>query len=368
MLPLPTTDSGDSSRRPLLQLSTAELGQWLKVHGAPAWQAKNIRRWLLEKRAEDFAAMTDIAKSVREALERDFLPLGTRAIREQVAPDGTRKNLLRLWDGQTVECVLIPEEDRRTACISTQVGCGMGCVFCASGLDGVERNLAAGEILEQLISLRNSLPVSERLSNIVVMGMGEPLANLEALLEALELAGDAEGLGIGARHITISTVGLPAKIRRLADLKKQYHLAVSLHAPNDDLRNQIVPTNTGLAEILAASDYFHQQTKRQVTYEYVLLRDVNDSVPHARQLASLLGGRPVLINVIPFNEVEGLPYRRPTDESLGAFTRVLRDAHYAIKVRKRKGGEIDAACGQLRRRHPLQASSGNSADFAQQAK
>jgi 23S rRNA (adenine2503-C2)-methyltransferase len=176
--------------------------------------------------------------------------------------------LLRLHDGQLIECVLIQEAERHTACISTQVGCGMGCVFCASGLGGVERNLTAGEILEQLIRLRNLLPADQRLTHIVVMGMGEPLANLDSLLEALDTAGAKDGLGIGARHITISTVGLPVKIRRLAELGKQYHLAVSLHAPNDPLRTQIVPTNdkTGLDAILAAADYFFEKTGRQVTF------------------------------------------------------------------------------------------------------
>ena len=228
----------------------------------------------------------------------------------------------------------------------------MGCVFCASGLEGVARNLTAGEILEQLILLRNLTPPGERLSNIVVMGMGEPLANLENLLEALEIAGDKHGLGIGAAlHITISTVGLPIKIKRLADLGKQYHLAVSLHAPNDSLRTAIVPTNsqTGIDAILEAADYFFDQTGRQVTYEYVLLGGLNDSPREAREMADLLRRRKAHINLIPFNDVEGLPYRRPTPDALEAFVGALRQSGLSVKVRKRKGSEIDAACGQLRR-------------------
>src|SRR5439155_6170850 len=209
--------------------------------------------------------------------------------------------LLRLHDEELIECVLLQEADRppkegpcafsrRTACISTQVGCGMGCVFCASGLAGVARNLTRGEILEQLIRLRNLLPSQERLTHIVVMGMGDPLANLDNLVAALDVAGDKEGLGIGARHITISTVGLPLKIRRLADLGKQYHLAVSLHAPNDSVRTQIVPTNdkTGIPAIVAAADYFFERTGRQVTFEYVLLRGINDAREQALELARLL--------------------------------------------------------------------------------
>jgi 23S rRNA (adenine2503-C2)-methyltransferase len=236
-------------------------------------------------------------------------------------------------------------------CISTQVGCGMGCVFCASGLNGVARNLTAGEILEQVLRLRNLLPAEERLTHVVVMGMGEPLANLDNLLEALETVTAKDGLGIGARHITISTVGLPARLRQLADLGKQYHLAVSLHAANDVLRDRIVPTNpkTGLGPILEAADYFFEKTGRQVTYEYVLLHGLNDGEEQAAELARLLHGRNALVNLIPFNDVEGLPYRRPTQEALTAFVDRLRHGGINVKVRKRKGSEIDAACGQLRR-------------------
>jgi 23S rRNA (adenine2503-C2)-methyltransferase len=345
---LPLVES--ATIRPLLALSISDLEGWLKDHGAPAWQARNIRRWILERRADSFAGMTDLARPLRDALAEAFQALASQVVTQQVAHDGTRKLLLKMWDGQTVECVMIPEDDRRTACISTQVGCGMGCVFCASGMEGLFRNLEPGEMIEQLIRLRNALRADERLTNIVVMGMGEPLANLDNLILALDAAADPEGLGIGARHITISTVGLPARIRRLADLKKQYHLAVSLHAPNDELRREIVPTSLPLSEILAAADYFFEQTGRQVTFEYVLLRDVNDALAQAQQLAHLLAGRPVMVNLIPFNEVEGLPYRRPTDEALTGFANGLRHAGYAVKTRKRKGSEIDAACGQLRRR------------------
>jgi 23S rRNA (adenine2503-C2)-methyltransferase len=337
--------------RALLDLSLAELVHWLEAHGQPRMRARQLRRWLLAGRAESFEQMTDLPKELRSVLAGEFQPLGTHVARHLTAGDGTHKLLLRLADGQLIECVLLQEAGRRTACISTQVGCGMGCVFCASGLNGLARNLTTGEILEQLVRLRNLLPAHERLTHIVVMGMGEPLANLDHLLEALEAAGDKDGLGIGARHITISTVGLPAKIRRLADLGKQYHLAVSLHAPNDAVRNQIVPTNeqTGLDEILAAADYFFERTGRQVTFEYVLLRDLNDTVSHARDLARLLSGRQAHVNLIPFNDVHGLPYRRPTDEALSSFVNKLRRGGVSVKVRKRKGSAIDAACGQLRR-------------------
>jgi len=337
--------------RAFFDVPPEELANWLRARGERSLRARQVRRWLLAGRAESFEAMTDLPRELRAALEGEYVPLGTRIVRHLTARDGTHKLLLGLPDGQLVECVLLREDGRHTACISTQVGCGMGCVFCASGLNGVARNLTAGEILEQLIRLRNLLPAPQRLTHVVVMGMGEPLANLDALLAALDTATSKDGLGIGARHVTISTVGLPAKIRRLADLGKQYHLAVSLHAPNDELRTRIVPTNdkTGLEAILAAADNYFEKTGRQVTYEYVLLRGLNDSVEQASELARLLRGRHAHVNLIPFNDVTGLPYRRPTDEALAAFVNRLRRDRLSVHVRKRKGSEIEAACGQLRR-------------------
>jgi 23S rRNA (adenine2503-C2)-methyltransferase len=340
-----------ASGTPVLDAPPEEFASWLAERRQPAMRARQIHRWLFAGRAQSFAEMTDLPASLRAVLQEKFVPFGTQCARRSDASDGTRKLLIRLADGNLVECVLIPEDVRRTACISTQVGCGMGCVFCASGIDGVVRNLSKGEILEQLLHLRNLLPAAERLTHIVVMGMGEPLANLDNLLEALAVAGDPKGLGIGARHITISTVGLPAKIRRLAELGKQYNLAVSLHAPTDQLRTQIVPTNdrVGLEPILEAADEFFTATGRQVTFEYVLLGGVNDREIDARGLAQLLSGKQAHVNLIPFNEVGGLPYRRPSEESLQAFVAALRQRGISVKVRKRKGSEIDAACGQLRR-------------------
>lgn len=356
---LATVASPVKAPRGLLDVPCSELVAWLKERGEKPLRARQLRRWVLSGAAESFEAMTDIPKRLRQELAEEFVPLRSKVVRHLEASDGTHKLLLEVRDGGLIECVLIQEDNRRTACISTQVGCGMGCVFCASGLSGVDRNLSAGEMLEQLVRLRN-LPVwgggsravdQRRLTNIVVMGMGEPLANLDALLEALDAAAAKDGLGIGARHITISTVGLPAKIMRLADLGKQYHLAVSLHAPNDALRNRIVPTNdkTGLAAILAAADHYFEKTGRQVTFEYVLLHGLNDDVTHGRELACLLRGRRAHVNLIPFNDVAGLPYRRPTAEALTAFMAPLKQQGISVKVRKRKGAQIDAACGQLRR-------------------
>ena len=344
----------------LLDQSPEALRDWFAERGQTALRLKQVRRWILAGRAESFEQMSDLPRELRTDLVEHFNPLGTRIERHLTASDETHKLLLRLTDDRMIECVLIQEAPRRTACISTQVGCGMGCVFCASGLNGVVRNLTTGEILEQLVRLRNLTPPPDgRLSNVVVMGMGEPLANLDNLIEALEIAGHKDGLGIGARHITISTVGLPAKIKRLADLGKQYHLAISLHAPNDLLRTRIVPTNdkTGIADILAAADYFFNTTGRQVTYEYVVLGGLNDSPREARELATLLQGKKAHVNLIPFNDVEGLPYVRPTPDALTAFIDTLRRAGVSVKVRKRKGSEIDAACGQLRRKVEQEVAS-----------
>lgn len=344
------------SKPGLLDRSEEALRDWLRERGQALWRGRALRRWILSGAVESFEAMTDLPKTLRQELAADFSPLASQIARHQAASDGTHKLLLKLGDGHLVECVLIQEGARRTACVSTQVGCGMGCVFCASGLNGVERNLTAGEILEQLVRLRNqgSEPRGHppaRLTHIVVMGMGEPLANLDNLMEALDVATSKEGLGLGARHITISTVGLPTKIRRLADLGKQYHLAISLHAPNNELRDRIVPTNdkTGLEEILKAADYFFAKTGRQVTYEYVLLGGLNDDRAHARELANLLASRRAHVNLIPFNDVKGLPYQRPTPEAIHAFLLPLEERGVSVKVRKRKGSQIDAACGQLRR-------------------
>lgn len=349
----------------ILDLSPEEFRAWLTARGEPPMRAKQIRRWILQGRATSFEQMSDLPKALRAELANAFSVFGSTIDKHLASRDDTHKLLVRLADGKRIECVLIQDDGRATACISTQVGCGMGCVFCASGLNGVERNLTVGEILEQLVLLRNLTvdpngppqfgqtgPLATRLTHIVVMGMGEPLANLDNLLAALAVAGAKDGLDIGARHITISTVGLPAKIERLAESGKQYHLAVSLHAPNDELRSQIVPTNdkTGIPAILAASDAFYAKTGRQVTFEYVVLGGLNDQPVHARQLAMLLKGRKAHVNLIPWNDVEGLPYRRPRDEDLNGLIDELKHSGTSVKVRKRKGSEIDAACGQLRRK------------------
>jgi 23S rRNA (adenine2503-C2)-methyltransferase len=285
-------------------------------------------------------------------LAAEFTLWTGKVVRHLRTEDGTEKLLLEWPDKHQIECVLLRDGTRRTICISTQVGCAMGCVFCASGLDGVARNLTAGEIVEQMLLLDRLLPEAERLSHIVVMGMGEPLANLDRLLPALAQATSPRGLGISARRITISTVGLPPAMDRLIEAGVHYNLAVSLHAPNDELRNRLVPVNKniGLAEIMAASDRYFAASHRRLTFEYVLLADVNDAPEHARQLAARLRGRPALLNVIPYNPVAGLPYQTPSRQAQATFLDILRNAGINVQVRERKGDKINAACGQLRRR------------------
>ena len=362
---------------PILEQSPAELRDWFVQHGLPAYRAGQVRKWLFQKRAAGFEEMTDLPAKLREQLAAEFQTFSTTVAKHHKAADGAEKLLLQLHDAERIECVLLRDDKGHcTACISTQVGCAMGCVFCATGLDGVVRNLTRGEIVEQILHIQRLLAFpQERLSHIVVMGMGEPLLNLDALLPALADAAGRDGLGIGARRITISTVGLPAGIQRLArgaekgsgpicrngpkgaahklDLTPfpPYHLAVSLHAADDELRNELAPANRGfsVAAILAAADEYFELTGRRVTFECVLLSGVNDRPEHARRLVTLLRGRPALVNLIPYNPVPGLPYRKPSSAATARFADVLTQGGLNVAIRHRKGDRIGAACGQLRR-------------------
>jgi 23S rRNA (adenine2503-C2)-methyltransferase len=336
------------------------LAVWLAAQGQPPWRAKAIHRWLFGRRAQAFGDMTDLPKDLRPLLENEFRIWTTSIAAHHRAEDGTEKLLLALHDHQRIECVLLRDGERRTVCISSQVGCAMGCVFCASGIDGVIRNLSTGEILEQLLRLARLLPAHERISHIVVMGMGEPLANLDRLLPALAEAQHPDGLGISQRRITISTVGLPPAIDRLAAENPGYHLAVSLHAADDDLRTRLVPVNKaiGVTAVMAAADRYWEASGRRLTFEYVLLGGVNDSPDDARKLARLLGGRAALLNVIPYNTVQGMPWKEPTAAARESFLEVLHEAGVNVQIRRRKGARINAACGQLRRLE-LQATTGS---------
>ena len=338
-------------RRHLLDLTIEAVKGWLAGRGEKPFRAGQIWRWIFQNRAASFEAMSDLPTPLRKALAHDFdLFRGTIA-KHQMSADGTEKLLVALADGGEVECVLLRDGPRRSICVSSQVGCAMGCVFCASGLDGVQRNLTRGEILEQMLLLQHRLEPEERLSHIVMMGMGEPLANLPRVLEALLVARAPWGLGISPRRITISTVGLPPAIERLAEADAPYHLAISLHAPNDPLRDRLVPVNhkIGIAAIMEAAEKYFQKTGRRLTFEYVLLADLNDSMQCAEQLVKLLGGKTALLNVIPYNPVPGLPYETPSADAIHRFRRVLLEGGINVMFRQRKGDPIQAACGQLRR-------------------
>lgn len=335
-------------RRSLLSLPDSELLSWLAAAGQKTFRLRQIRQWLVDRRITSFDEMTDLPVALRSRLADEFRFSSFEQVGHQTATDRTEKLLLKLSDGELVESVLMRDPGRRTVCISTQVGCAMGCVFCASGLLGVKRDLTAAEIFEQVLVLHRIMQDDEQITNVVVMGIGEPLANYRNLMQALEFL--TEQFGLGARRITVSTVGLPAKIREFADCGRQFNLAVSLHAPNDRLRSEIVPVNkgTGLQEILAAADSFFEKTGRRVSYEYVLLSGINDQPEHAEELATLLRGRNAHVNLIPMNGVTELALTAPTPPMTSRFSGILQGRGVQVTVRKRKGADIDAACGQLR--------------------
>lgn len=348
MMETPSDVTGSKPR--LYELDAAALALWCQTQGFPAYRAEQIRRWIFGRRVAEFKDMHDLPAALRDVMSREFSLFPSRLVQHQIAVDRTEKLLLELHDGQFIECVLMREPDRRTICISTQVGCAMGCVFCASGLLGLKRNLTTGEILEQVLRLDRLLEKGEQITNVVVMGIGEPLANLKSLIPALDTLNEKGGLGLGARRITISTVGLPEKIRELAKSGKQYNLAVSLHAPNNELRDRLVPVNDkiGIDAVLEAADDYFTITGRRVTYEYVLLSGVNDAPEHARQLAKRLQSRIAHVNLIPMNGVTELDFVAPTAPRTDEFVQVLESFGIPATVRKRKGADIDAACGQLR--------------------
>ena len=337
----------------LLDWTLDRLQTWLIENGEAGYRAKQILTAIYHQRATQFAEMSVLPLKLRSKLADSFTILQAAVELKQQADDGTEKVLLQLADENRIECVLLRDGPRRSICISSQVGCAMGCVFCASGLDGVERNLTRGEIIEQILHLQRLLPPDERLSHIVMMGMGEPLANLDRVLPALEVARDSKlGFGISPRRITISTVGIPKAIDRLAAENSPYQLAVSLHAPNDELRTKIVPVNTktGIEAIMAAGQRYFDATGRRLTFEYVLLGGLNDSENDANELVQLLRGKVALLNVIPYNPVPGLLYKTPSGNAIHRFRNCLLDGGINVMFRQKKGDQIQAACGQLRRK------------------
>lgn len=328
----------------------------LQELGEPKFRAGQILEWLYKKRASGWDGMSNLPAPLRKKLA-DALPVSPlEKIRESGAADTTRKFLFRLADGQLIESVLIPASpalygeasDRRTICISSQVGCAYGCKFCASGLDGWKRNLTAGEIVSQFLRVEELS--GEKINNIVFMGMGEPMANYDNLLRAIGILNAPWGVGLGARHMTVSTSGLVPKIRELAAQPLQVRLAISLHGATDDVRTQIMPVNKKypLAELLAACSDYVRLKKQKLTFEYILIKDVNDSPEQARLLASHASKLNAKINLIPYNTVEGLDWERPDEERQDAFLRIVRRGGADATLRREKGHDIAAACGQLR--------------------
>jgi 23S rRNA (adenine2503-C2)-methyltransferase len=333
-----------------------ELSQQLIELSEPRYRAKQIADWLYRKGATSFNAMTNLPQDLRTRLAQEFSLDRLETVRVLGSKDTTRKFLFRLSDGNLIEAVLIPaspalyseRSDRRTICVSTQVGCAYGCKFCASGLDGWTRNLRPEEIVDQLLAVESES--REKIDNVVFMGMGEPLANFANVVRAIRIINAPWGLGIGARHITVSTSGLAPQIRQLAQESLQVHLAVSLHGATDAVRNQIMPVNRkyNVATLLEACSDYVARKRKQIFFEYILIAGVNDTDEQAYELVKIAKRIPAKINLIPYNTVEGLPWARPPLERQEEFLRILRDAGAVATLRREKGHDIEAACGQLR--------------------
>lgn len=340
----------------LLGLSPTDIAAFVAESGEPAFRAKQILEWIYAKRATSIEAMSSLSKSLRVALAEKFTARCLTIAKVTGSEDTTRKFLLKLQDGRYVETVLIPanpalyggDSDRRTLCVSSQVGCAYDCKFCASGLAGFTRNLTAAEIVEQIVQVEAY--AGERVDNLVFMGMGEPLANYSNVTKAIEILNAEWGIGIGARHMTVSTSGLAPQIRKLADFPLQIRLAISLHGASDDVRSQIMPVNQKhpLAELFEALQYWRSKRKQHITLEYILIEGVNDMLEQARLLAKRARGIHAKVNLIPYNTVDGLPWTRPSEAQQDAFRDVLLAAGVTATLRREKGHDIAAACGQLR--------------------
>ena len=361
--------------------SKEEIEAQFKAWGEPAYRVAQLLDWLYARRVTSWEAMTNLPKALREKLRGHYSLNILELARKQGSRDTTQKFLWRLPDHALIESVLIPANpalygevsDRHTLCVSTQVGCAYGCKFCASGLDGWKRNLGVEEIVEQVLAVerwnssnaergtgnaettKNPLPSPETktgrfIDNLVIMGMGEPLANYDNLITALKILNAPWGGGIGARKITISTSGLAPQIRKLADEPLQFRLALSLHGATDETRNKIMPVNRKypLKELTAACDYYQQKKGRMITFEYILIAGVNDGLDQVPPLAKLARTLNAKVNLIPYNKVEDLSWERPTEEVQEAFLAALEKQKVMATLRREKGHDIDAACGQLR--------------------
>ena len=333
---------------PLKDLTPADLELWIQEAGQPAYRARQLLKWIYAQNVEDFQEMTDVSKDFRGWLEQHARILSVMREKVLTDKDGTRKLLFRLLDGERIESVLIDEERRLTLCVSSQVGCALGCRFCLTGEKGYRRNLSAGEIVDQICAARRELGPEERITNLVFMGMGEPLANLQQVAKALEIITSDHGLNFSTRKVTLSTVGLVPEMLELSRLFP-IKLAVSLHAADNETRARIMPINRRypLEELLEACRQLELPRRQRITFEYLLLAGVNDSAADARKLAKLLKGLRAKINLIPFNEYPGSPFKRPAPNRIEDFQKILQEEHYTATVRQSRGAGIMAACGQL---------------------
>ncbi|MGB3421109.1 MAG: 23S rRNA (adenine(2503)-C(2))-methyltransferase RlmN [Dolichospermum sp.] len=330
---------------PLLGASVTELTAWVQQQGQPSYRGKQLHDWIYNKGARSLADISVFPKNWRSQVAD--IPIGRSSLHyRSVAPDDTVKYLLKLADGEIVETVGIPSDKRLTVCVSTQVGCPMGCDFCATGKGGYKRNLTRGEIVDQVLTVQEDF--QERVSNVVFMGMGEPLLNTENVILAIKSIN--QDVGIGARSLTLSTVGIPSRIRQVATHQLQITLAVSLHAPNQALREQLIPSAKPypIEDLLAECREYVEITGRRVTFEYILLAGVNDLPEHALELSKRLRGFQSHVNLIPYNPIQEVDYKRPNRDRIEAFVNVLQQQNTAVSVRYSRGLEADAACGQLR--------------------
>ena len=338
-----------SSRLDLAELERPALEAALEERGHQRFHAGQIFRWIYRRGVTDPAAMTDLSRDLRTALAAGFTISTPEVVQRETSIDGTEKFLLRLADGRTIESVFIPDTPAMTFCVSTQVGCAMACAFCLTGKMGLVRNLTAGEIVGQVRVLVDALGMRDATFNIVLMGMGEPLHNYDETMKALRILADEHGFALPPRRVTLSTVGLLPALEKLAREPIMPNLAISLHAPTDQQRGELVPINRkyGVADIIAACKRFPLKRRSRITFEYVLLAGVNDRPEDARRLAKLLAGVKSKVNLIPLNAAAGIPFERPSDAAIDRFAKILADHRLTVSVRKSRGRDIRAACGQL---------------------
>ena len=330
-------------------LELAELETIFETHGHPRFHARQVYRWIWKRGVTDFAQMTDLSRALRARLSETFTIETPDVARHDRSEDGTEKFVLRLADGRQIESVFIPDTPSQTFCVSTQVGCAMGCAFCLTGKMGLVRHLTAAEIAGQVRVLAHALDLAHSPFNVVLMGMGEPLHNYDETMKALRLLYEEHGLSVGPRRVTLSTVGLVPMLERLATEEPMPNLAISLHATTEEQRAAIVPPTRkySLHDILDACRRFPLKKRGRITFEYVLLERVNDSPDDARRLVKLLAGIKSKVNLIPLNAAAGIPFDRPSDARVNAFAQILADRQITVSVRKSRGRDIRAACGQL---------------------